>query len=173
MVELIDAKKRIYFGNVVISCGQTSWVSRPLDSQGTSYAHLFLPHHQSILYPRSFYELEDYALKYKVISDMDYTLRACKRYDKVHLDIDLVISELKGMGISHFASLRKTLSFCREKATFMKGHPERYGMYFRIGFYFSTLVKYILYKLGGFRMINLYFRAKMTTARRLGIEIYR
>ncbi|MEI8271104.1 MAG: hypothetical protein WCG08_00610 [Paludibacter sp.] len=55
------------------------------------------PNHQAILFPKSFYKLNSYNLKYKIAFDIDFKLKVLNKLEAVFVDVVIINFELGGI----------------------------------------------------------------------------
>lgn len=157
IAQLMDVQNMIYFGNTLIRTTRFSWYTRPAlndINKVTDKHNKFLPHHQSIFYPKEYYKIEKYDTSFSIVADIDFTMRASATFPKKHLNINLIISELGGFGIAAFATYKRTFSYWRETNLMFKKNSHYYSFWNRITLIPKYLVKYLAYQIGGFELIN-------------------
>jgi glycosyltransferase len=102
-----------YFAKVRIKSRFGDWLV-PDGSNDQLNNGLFLPHHQSIFYPRWHTDKSNYDLDFKIHSDVDFTTRAVRALRMQHVPVVLIESTIGGLGTTLFKSVRKTRELSRE-----------------------------------------------------------
>ncbi len=97
----IDSKNKLYFGRAEnIFENKTIYYMPSLKITENNYSEWLskiTPSHQTILFPKSFYKVNTYDLKYKIASDVDYKLRAINEFETIFIDAIVVNFELGGI----------------------------------------------------------------------------
>ncbi|MEP2987436.1 MAG: glycosyltransferase [Parasphingorhabdus sp.] len=112
MVAKIEEKEVAVFGSVRIKSSAGSWYYPPLETVG--FHREFLPHHQSVLYPRSFLNRNKYDLDFKIQADIDFTTRLKREYEIRYLNELLVVSTLGGTTVAIFPYFEKAMKLAAE-----------------------------------------------------------
>jgi putative colanic acid biosynthesis glycosyltransferase len=101
-VSHIDNLEKLYFSTVIMTDQKTIFRLRP--HIGTNIEQWLkegnLPNHQTMLFPRSYYQNNRYDIRFKYGSDDDYKIRAIKSYPIKFVDIWLVLFSLGGISRS-------------------------------------------------------------------------
>jgi putative colanic acid biosynthesis glycosyltransferase len=95
-----ESLDQIYYGNVVIQSEFISW-KRPYKTPFTNKPHRIInikeiPHHQSIFFPRKFYQFQSYHTEFIKFGETDYTLRACDLFPASYCSLDITKIVLGG-----------------------------------------------------------------------------
>lgn len=124
----------------------------------------FMPSHQSILFPKKFYQHNKYSLNYKIAADREYFLRAKKSFNLEYIDTIFVKFELGGIS-NRPKSFISSFSHFKEHLKISRRYAEEFGRYRIIISPFLFFAKYIIglflsdkfyYKF--IRMKNVYFK---------------
>ena len=142
----------LYFGKVrlVASGGRLSWEVPILPRRRSEPPPSYLPHHQSIFYPRSYYAANDYdpAMGYR--ADVQFTENACRLLPRQFTNVVTVQSMLGGASsraITSVEELRKEFARRRHSpATWPRRPAQRAQLFDVTG---SLFVKYLASKVGG------------------------
>ena len=103
-------------------------------------------HHQSVLFPRSFYSNESYdTVNYKIAGEVDYILRARAKLDVETLDLGTVYSKLEGFGISKYSTINGMTQIHNEIVKAMKTNNKPLPKFYLL----RSIMKYLAFKLGG------------------------
>jgi putative colanic acid biosynthesis glycosyltransferase len=145
----------IYFGYVQICSGDVSWETKAINNnQYLQKGDKFLPHHQSIFYPKEYYKSECYDTQFKIVGDVDFTLRACSKYPKYFINVNTIKSELEGFGIMRYSNFKHTLEYSNETFILYKKHSNYFSELSRLLIFPKYLAKFIAYHIGGLKLIN-------------------
>ncbi len=153
----------IVFGNVVLSHGDLQW-HRPFRKNGMADVFDgYLPHHQTILYPRSFFQENDYDLTFHVVADADYTKRAVTFLPCEHRDVDIVASTLGGFTFTMYQSLNGARRMYRERLAFSRRHNKSFSRSQAAFLGLLVLGKYLCVRVGGVTLATriMYWKLKM------------
>lgn len=98
----IRDKDKAYFGRAITVGDKLSWFFPPLEISTSEKADIwskkYLPNHQSIFFPRSFYTTNKYSTLFKISGDTEYKLRYLKENKNfIFLDINVSIFRLGGL----------------------------------------------------------------------------
>lgn len=136
-LHMIKDTNKIYYGNTVIYFDDVQKLAAEI-------------HHQSVFYPKSFYNVEDYnCQQYKVIAEQDYTHRALKKYTKEYCNINIILSRLEGYRILRYSKIKSAKSIYKEMMTFMDANEDDFTVFHRIRYIGSSVLKYCAFKIGG------------------------
>jgi glycosyltransferase involved in cell wall biosynthesis len=102
----------IYFGYTRIVAGKYSWTS--FENGMPDINKFLLPHHQSIFYPKSFTEKNIYNIKYKVQSDIDYTIRSINQKSYRFIDLCTAVSNLGGYSVTVLRGYKSFIKLSQE-----------------------------------------------------------
>jgi glycosyltransferase involved in cell wall biosynthesis len=139
----------LLFGNVVLSYQKRFWHMPPREGGRAVVPPGYMPHHQSVLYPRSFYSENRYDVRFRVMADVDFTCRASRVLKREYRDVDLVSAELGGFTFTRHSSFSGVVSLCRERFYLYKKHSVRFSVVGAIGLMGMTVAKYGCLALGG------------------------
>lgn len=142
--------EKLYFGRVKISAPSSHWVV-PSRFDDLTVKNGYLPHHQSIFYPRSFYLNTDYDTAYRVQADIDFTLSALARYDTEYVPCIVALSTLGGFSTQRFRSLDKANALSAEIVNIFRKHGKGNSSAFLVLTYGKNFMKYLAYQLFGNR----------------------
>jgi len=174
VVANMDHPDRNYFGNVVINNGCFSWrigYNRLLESENFDKRSLTI-HHQSIFFPAKFYKTNDYDTTFLLIAESDYISRAIIDADVKFIPLDILHSKLEGLGISRFKTLAGTSAYCSELKSLITKNASFYNVKkCRSRIAIKSYGKYILYKLGGLRLLTTVVGLRATLYNRLGLRM--
>lgn len=151
----IQEPNAIYFGYVQICSGDVCWETKAINNNlYLQKGDKFLPHHQSIFYPKQFYKSECYDTQFKIVGDVDFTLKACLKYPKYFINVNTIKSELEGLGIIVYSKLKSTINFSKETQLLYKKHPNYFSKLDIFMIIPKYLIKFITFKTGGLKLIN-------------------
>lgn len=153
IVACITDMDRLYYGNTILY----------YDNLRTKAVNL---HHQSIFYPKSFYSKEGYKCeKYKIVAESNYTFRAIDLFPKDYCDVDIILSNLNGFGITRFSNWKSVTKIYKEMDLLMEEHRKDFFLTTKIKFFLRCIIKFLAFKLGGLRLaaIVTILRAKIST----------
>lgn len=139
----------LVFGNVILSHGDLQWHRPPRKNNQAVLFDGYIPHHQTILYPRGFYQNNDYDLQFRVVADADYTKRAVTSYPRQHRDVDLVASTLGGFTFAMYGSRKGAQRMYQERLTFKKKHDPLFSTVQAVFLALLVLGKYLSVRIGG------------------------
>jgi putative colanic acid biosynthesis glycosyltransferase len=114
----IKDPEMVYFGNTYIYNGNVSFTAEPLYEN--SDMSQYLPHHQSIFYPKSFYKTHNYDTSFKVCADAYFTFQACNKMKSQFIDLTIIKTFLNGFGISQYGTFVGILKMIKERNDFEK-----------------------------------------------------
>ncbi|MEQ9237453.1 glycosyltransferase family 2 protein [Coleofasciculus sp. E2-BRE-01] len=101
--QIIDANA-IYFGRAKIQNNKIIWFYPPNtvnnSESAIQWANKYLPNHQSMLFPKSFYTFNQFDPVFQILGDTDYKIRAIKNNDLIFIDTVLVSFQLGGVSSS-------------------------------------------------------------------------
>lgn len=97
-VEKINHKNKVYFGKVIVKYKGKSCLYPDLNNSIKRFAKKRLPNHQSMFFPKNFYQNNKYNLNYKISADDDYKFRSINDYGLEF--IDMTICEYSRGGVS-------------------------------------------------------------------------
>jgi len=109
------------FANVCLEHNERRW-KVPSGVRDGVVPSNYIPHHQSILYPRRFFEGNSYDLDFRVMADADFTIRAIRQMRSAYHDVDFVKSTLGGFTFRTYQTWRGTLSLYRERRELHRRH---------------------------------------------------
>jgi hypothetical protein len=142
----------IYFGRVEIRSSSGSWLTPNSDDpmQGRSR---FLPHHQSIFYPRAFFSNAEYDLSYRVQADLDFTTKAMRSTRAVFVGTTVAISYLGGHTFLTFSSWSRTLRIAAELVRIARENGSKMSPIAVVMLYAKQITKFAAYKLSGEKLL--------------------
>jgi glycosyltransferase involved in cell wall biosynthesis len=141
----------VYYGNVVIRSALKSWMVPPgatvIGSHRISDAKGYLPHHQSIFYPKFFYQSQEIDIEYTIHGDVEYTLLSCRQFDAYHMPVEITQIELGGFGTKAF-TVKAAYNAYRDYIRLVKKHPKSFPYYAQLlaplKYFFKYLVDTLL-----------------------------
>jgi glycosyltransferase involved in cell wall biosynthesis len=142
---------KLYYGKVTIFNGDVAWEYKPYENHDNKN---YLPHHQSAFYPKSFYSKNSYDTTFKIMGDVDFTLRATKFCDQKYIPVTTIRSEMSGFSVLIYGNIKGIRLYIRDFQYFIKKNPSAYSKYASVTIYGKAAVKYIAYKIGGTYLIN-------------------
>lgn len=163
----------IYFGNTYIFNGNFSFISEPINKKVEKNTSQYLPHHQSIFYPKSFYKSEKYDTNFSVCADADYTYRACNSIKIKYIDYNIIKSYLNGFGISQYGKISGLKKMIKERFSLDKkwGNNTKKTFFFKT--YLSHILKYIFIISFGNKGAILLMRLNREIAKIFNTSLYR
>lgn len=157
MMAFVDDADCLYFGNVrLVDCtGRLSW-EVPIVAHGrTEPPSTYLPHHQSVFYPRRYFTAHDYDPSMGYRADVHFTEAACRRLQRRYTNVTLIQATLGGASsraIMTIAELRKELANETAYARHVGATTGRRAQLFDvIG---SLVVRYLASKTGGLPLVH-------------------
>ena len=146
----------VYFGYVQICSGNVYWETKPSNNNNhIQKGDTFLPHHQSIFYPKKYYQSTNYDTQFAIVGDIDFTLRACLKYPKYYIDVNTIQSQLEGFGIMAYSDLKRTLSYSGETKQLYNRYPNFYSNFEKLMILPKYLFKFLMYHIGGLKLVNI------------------
>ena len=142
----------VLYGNVLISYGTSYWKMPPRNRKGAVVLKSYLPHHQTVLYPRSFFETERYDMHYKVIGDTDYTYRAINGWPSEYRDVDIVHQTLGGLTFRVLSSLNGFRLMNSERQKIYRQYTSKYSRLRGAWLAATIFTKFICVRFGGIRL---------------------
>jgi len=149
MLTPLPSNDTIVFGNVLVAYGNLEWHRPPRKDGKALLFDGYVPHHQSVLYPKAFFRVDDYDLRFRVVADVDFTSRAIALLPKEHRDVDLVVSTLGGFTFTAYGSLEGARKMYRERLAYYKKHVSSFSIFQSAGLALLVFAKYLGVKLGG------------------------
>ena len=153
-VSQIKDANTIYFGKAKIHNLKTIRFYPPhtVNNQENAikWANKYLPNHQTMLFPKSFYAFNKFNTIFQIVGDTDYKIRAIKNNNLVFLDTVLTNFELGGIS-SRFEHLPTVVRQFKEYIMIANIHYKD-NTFYRIVKYLMALkfiFKYIINKLFG------------------------
>lgn len=137
-----------HFGRAITVGDKLSWFFPPLTISSPEKADIwskkYLPNHQSIFFPRSFYTTNKYSTIFKISGDTEYKLRYLKEKNNfIFLDISVSIFRLGGVS-NESSNLANIFLHFREGIIISRlyySHWRRLKEYFNL---MKLIVKYVL-----------------------------
>ncbi len=157
MVERIDDPNTLYFGNVRLTdcTGSLQWEVPIRRHRNGPPPRSYLPHHQSILYPRRFITEENYDLSLGYRADAAYTNAAWAVCARCYIDVTLVDSTLGGMSSKAISSLSGLRGELREETAFARQAATTSRKWLPLLDVISNvLIKYVASKIGGLPLVH-------------------
>lgn len=144
----IADRDAVYFGSARISTRLGQWTV-PLDPGSFQNDGTYLPHHQSIFYPRQFYANNRYDLSFRTHADVEFTYRAMTSCQAYYLPLGIVDSTMGGFATDTFRSFSKTKRLYGEllRVSEATGTPVTSATRARV--LFNTAAKFVTCKLFG------------------------
>ncbi len=142
----------IYFGRVEIRSSVGAWLT-PHSDDPMSAQKKFLPHHQSIFYPRVFFVRTEYDLSYRVQADLDFTTKAMLSSKAFFVGQTIAISHLGGYTLLTFSSWRRTLRISEEFVRIARENGSKMTPTEVVSLYVKQICKFIAYKLSGEKLL--------------------
>jgi putative colanic acid biosynthesis glycosyltransferase len=144
----IGDKDKAYFGRAITVGDKLNWLFPPLEISTSEKADVwskkYLPNHQSIFFPRSFYATNKYNTLFKLSGDTEYKLRYLKENSNfLFLDINICIFQLGGVS-NESNNLSNIFLQFKEKTMISRNY---YSSSWRVKAYFhfvKLIVKYVL-----------------------------
>lgn len=153
----IRDKDKAYFGRAIIVGDKLTWLFPSLEistpEKADVWSKKYLPNHQSIFFPRSFYTTNKYNTLFKLSGDTEYKLRYLRESDNfIFLDINVCIFRLGGVS-NESNNLANILLQFREGAMISRCYHSRW---WRVKSYFNFIKSIIKYSLRIFFGKNVY-----------------
>ncbi len=142
----------IYFGRVEIRSSIGAWLT-PNSDDPMKAQKKFLPHHQSIFYPRVFFVSTEYDLSYRVQADLDFTTKAMLSSKAFFVGQTIAISHLGGYTLLTFSSWRRTLRISEEFVRIARENGSKMAPTEVVSLYVKQICKFITYKLSGEKLL--------------------
>ena len=157
MVSHIRGLDVLYFGKVrlVAAGGRFSWEVPIIPKRRSDPPSSYLPHHQSVFYPRSYYVANNYdpAIGYR--ADVQFTEKACRLLPRQFTNVLTIQSMLGGTSSRAIMSVKelrkefpKETAFARHVAVTTGKRAQLFDV---AG---SLIVKYLASKLGGAPLVH-------------------
>jgi len=160
IVSKIINKKKVYFARAKIVDKNLSWLypNNIYKNQNISvWLKKALPNHQTMFFPKEFYENYKYNLRYKIGADSDYKFKAKKDFGFIFIDIVACKFELGGVS-SNFNDFKKTQQIIKDSWEISMKYE---GLFYAIDRFIKIFTKYILNKvLGSFIFLQLHCKLK-------------
>jgi putative colanic acid biosynthesis glycosyltransferase len=142
----------VYFGRVEIRSSAGTWVT-PVSDDPTCSSAGFLPHHQSVFYPRAFFSREEYDLTYQLQADIKFTTKAINSYQSAFIDITVAVSMLGGYTLKTFSSWSLTLSICDELLRIARENDSKLSRFSVWLLYSRQIIKFLTLRLFGEKIL--------------------
>lgn len=98
----IHEREQLYFSTAVLTDRRTMYrLIPPEDVEINNWLQIALPNHQTLLFPRSFYQYNRYDTSYRISADDDFKQRALQQYSVQFIPIWSVIFEMGGLSSSY------------------------------------------------------------------------
>jgi putative colanic acid biosynthesis glycosyltransferase len=155
----------LYFGKVrIVDCtGKLRW-EVPLLRRKSLPPRSYLPHHQSIFYPRKFFTSHDYDPDMGYRADAEYTGKACQLLEREFVPVTLIESKLGGLtsrAITSLAELRKEIVMETALARHVAANTGSHLQLIDVGT--GAVVKYLASKIGGLPLVHRLMYTKHVT----------
>lgn len=149
----IDDRDKVYFGNAIITGEEVSWLVPPSNDKqkNTRWLQKYHPCHQTVFYPKSFYQSVCYDESVGIGADTDYTLKAYEKYSFDHINVNLVKFPLGGIS-NKFDTFNYAYNNLQSHMKIRKNHRVRYPIASDPVFFLMHWTKFLLFKLGGSKM---------------------
>jgi glycosyltransferase involved in cell wall biosynthesis len=150
VMEKITSMNTVYFGSAKVFNAKGGYYLYP--KVGSSYGDIknfltyYRPNHQATFFPKKFYMLNRYDVRYKVAADEDYKIRALKECGYIFFG-KIIVSFVLG-GLSYPVSLKRVKKISREMADIHRSH-NLYNLKNHIRLLVSLFIKCLLYCLFG------------------------
>lgn len=171
MMSFVDDKDGLYFGKVrLVDCtGRLSWEVPIVSGSRAEPPPSYLPHHQSVFYPRCYYVANHYdpAMGYR--ADVHFTNAACQRLRRHFTNVTMVQATLGGASsraIMTIAELRKELANETAYARHVGATTGRRAQLVDVTG--SLVVRYLASKTGGLPLVHRLMYLKHQLKSRLG-----
>jgi glycosyltransferase involved in cell wall biosynthesis len=166
MMACVKNLDTLYFGKVLLTdcTGTLSWDVPLMGRNSHTPPKSYLPHHQSIFYPRPFFALHDYDLRMGYRADAHYTDTACRILHREFTNVLLIQSTLGGLSsrlITSVAELRKEIALETALARHIAASTGDYVQLIDVGI--GPVVKYLASKAGGLPLVHrlMYMKHRM------------
>jgi putative colanic acid biosynthesis glycosyltransferase len=169
IADKIKDPEMVYFGNTYIYNGNVSFTAEPLYKN--SDTSQYLPHHQSIFYPKTFYKSHIYDTSFRVCADGYYTYQACSENNTQYIDLTIIKTYLDGFGISQYGKFTGMLKMIKERKDFDKKINNHSISEVKI--IISHLIKYISLVLGGNKGAIILLKINRSISKIIGISLYK
>lgn len=107
MAKSMTRSDTCYFGQLEVRARYGNWMVPGKVSDKIEDGS-YLPHHQTIFYPRSFYASNRYNDALRIHADVDFTHRAVKQTKLKFVDLMIAVSTIGGIGTQVFRSFAGT-----------------------------------------------------------------
>jgi glycosyltransferase involved in cell wall biosynthesis len=153
-----ENKNKLYYGKVCVFNRNIKWEYKPHNDVPNKN---YLPHHQGTFYPIIYYKKESYDTRFKIIGDVDFTLRASQQLEKCYIPITTVKSEFNGFGVLVYSHVKGVRLYIKDHLYFINKHPTIYSWLGNLKVYSKAVIKYIAYKIGGSYLINIIIATRL------------
>jgi glycosyltransferase involved in cell wall biosynthesis len=173
MMAFVDDKDGLYFGKVrLLDCtGRLSWEVPIVPRRRAVPPSSYLPHHQSVFYPRCYYASNHYDPSMGYRADVHFTKAACERLRRHFTNVTLVQATLGGASsraIMTIADLRKELANETAYARHVGATTGRRAQLVDVTG--SLIVRYMAAKAGGLPLVHRLMYLKHQLKSRLGAQ---
>jgi putative colanic acid biosynthesis glycosyltransferase len=166
----IKDPETVYFGNTYIYNGNVNFIAEPLNKD--SDTSQYLPHHQSIFYPKSFYKSHIYDTSFRVCADGYYTYQACAEKKIQYLDLMIIRTFLDGFGISQYGTIKGMRKMIKERQDFEK-KINTFASISKLKIIISHLIKYFSIVFGGNKGAIVLMKINRSISKIIGISLYK
>jgi len=150
----IDDKNKLYFGRTKNIYNNSTIYYMPSYKISVNNYKDWLsnisPNHQAILFPKSFYKMNSYNLKYKIASDIDFKIKALNQLEAVFVDTVVTDFELGGMSTVP-RSLKLINQIIKEGFEISKNNHRKFKTRTIFSVVFNQYFKYMIFKVLGER----------------------
>lgn len=166
----LDFAKPVY-GYVQINTGSASWYS-PYEGADFVPSESYLPHHQSIFYPKAYYEHNSFDLRFPTQADIIFTHHASVEMEAQFVPVLTVKSGLGGFSTHLFKSRIRVNALIDELSEIAAIRTGRRGGGKRLRIAAGLNTKYVIQKFFGdwglFQLVR--WNAKLSAINRLRFE---
>lgn len=132
----------LYFGNTVLKYKEKYSNAPPM-------------HHQSVFFPASFFQGCQYnSAKFHIAAETHLIELAKKNLECIFIDRNIVYSELVGLRISCFKSIRGSVNLYREMTDIYAEVNQGKNRAQNASYFLKCIVKYLAYKIGGMELLS-------------------
>jgi glycosyltransferase involved in cell wall biosynthesis len=157
VAKAIEDPNLCYFGQVKIIARFGSWLMPPEVNDHVADGS-FLPHHQSIFYPKTFYMNNRYEDGFKIHADIDFTRRLADTCPLRYMRIVIVESVMGGVATEVFRSYRKTRDISSEFIALANRAGTKPNLFARSKIYAGCVLKFAICKIFGDDVLHQLYR---------------
>src|SRR5262249_22050650 len=157
MIPYVDDPDTLFYGKVRLTdcTGLLTWEVPAVGTRNQTPSRSYLPHHQSIFYPRCYFSKYDYDPEMGYRADAHYTRRAFRLLGSVFTNVTLVHSTLGGISsrpITSVAELRREVQLETAFARYLAAETGSYFSFIDVGT--GLFVKYVASRAGGLPLVH-------------------